>query len=268
MVEAGPEGAARAVEHSYVYVVSEEFIQERIELDGVELPDRWSISFSLSNLPDPGTRARALALRGLYEDIGFEPELESPTDDPIEFLDYLEEWLAGEQERISYEEDQQRQAERGRERDAEEFDQAMDLWIEEHGSYRLKTARSKRYKITSSYARDRGRKELPGFWIDTAGAAVYRERVDPSEEALRVEIGVEKHLSREGLDLPTRIVWLVEPPSGLAEVYEDSDLDDFLENEGFPQQETILVSGYLGRYEAFLPVDIDERAPLEAEGEE
>lgn len=259
MVEAGPRGAARTVEHAYEYSVSEEFIEERIELEGIELPRRWTINFSLQDLPDPGTRARALSLRRLYEELDGELELEAPTDDPIEFLERLEEWAGAEQELIDYEESQRRQFEMDKELEAKAFEQAMDVWIEKHGSYRLKTARKKRYKVTSSYARARGREELPGFWIDTAGVAGYRERVDPSGEALKTEANVEKFLSLGDLELRTRIVWLVSPPSALSEIYEDWE---------FEQQEAILVSGYLGRYEAFLPLDPDYRAPAEVEEED
>jgi hypothetical protein len=254
MVQAGPQGAARVVEHSYVYAVSDRFIEERIELEGVELPRQWTISFSLQDLPDPGTRSRALHLRKLFLELGRELELEAPTDDPIEFLDRLEEWVATERELLEYEEIQRRQAEEAREWEMQEFEGAMDAWIQERGSNRLKTSRRKRYKVTSSYARARGREELPGFWIDTAGSAEYRERVDPSAEALKIEANVEAFLSGHGLELQTRVIWLTEPPSGFGDTYEEWD---------FEQQEAIVISNYLGRYEAFLLIDSDYEAPRE-----
>jgi hypothetical protein len=256
MVEAGPRGTARVVEHSYAYTVSDAFIQERIELEGVELPNQWTISFSLQDLPDPGTRSRALALRRLYQDLEGEPQFEAPTDDPIEFLDRLEEWIASEKDLLDYEEGQRQQLELIAEQESREFEETMDAWIEYRGSYRLKTARKKRYKVTSTYARARGREELPGFWIDTAGSAKYRERVDPSAEALRAEGNIEEFLSQHGLQLQTRIIWLVEPPSGFEEVYDDWE---------FEQQEAILVTDYLGRYDAFLLIDTDYHAPVEVE---
>lgn len=258
MVKAGPKGAARVVEHSYAYAVSDEFIEERIELEGVELPREWTITFSLQDLPDPGTRSRALALRRLYLGLEGELQLETPTDDPIEFLDRLEEWIAAEKELVEYEEGQRRQFEQAREREGLEFEEEMDFWIQAQGSYRLKTARKKNYKVTSSYARARGREELPGFWIDTAGNAEYRERVDPSAEALKTEANIESFFSQHELDLRTRVVWLVEPPSGFDEVFEEWD---------FEQQEAILATKYLGRYDAFLLIDTDFQAPLHVEDE-
>ena len=130
-------------------------------------------------------------------------------------------------------------------------------------------ARSRNYKATSGYARERGRAELPQCWIDTAGVAEYRERVDPSTEALTLETEYENFLSRNGRNLRIRIVWLVEPPAGLAEMYEGIDVDQVLAGQPweFEQQETLLVTDFLGRYEAFMPVDSEVRAPVSVEGE-
>lgn len=267
MVDAGSEGDARVVEHSYIYVVSDQYIEDRIDLDGVELPKQWSIAFSLQDLPGPGFRQRARGLRKLYEEIGREPELDEPTNDPVEFLERLEEWLAGETERLSYEQHQREQAEVSHELEIQEFQDEMNDWIDREGSDRLKIAHRRRYKVTSTYARERGRAELPECWIDTAGVADYRERVDPSAEALRLETRLGEWLSHADLDLSTRIVWLVEPPSGLAEALDEVSEDELFEPE-FEQQEALLMAPYLGRYDAFMPVDRLHRAPTSVEQEE
>jgi hypothetical protein len=260
VVESRPAGDARIVAHSYTYVVPDEWIEDRIDIDGVELPRRWTIKFSLADLPDPATRQRARALRQLYEEIGIEPELDEPTEDPVEFLEQLERWLGVEQERLSYEQHQREQAELDRELEIQEFESEMNDWIEKEGSNRLKVARSKGYKVSSSYARERGMEDLPGFWVDTAGLASYRERVDPSFEALELENALEERLSRVELPLRTRVVWLVEPPSGLAEALEKAGEDEIFAPD-FEQQEAVLVARYLGRYDAFLLVDREHRAP-------
>lgn len=63
-------------------------------------------------------------------------------------------------------------------------------------------------------------------------------------------------------------MWLVEPPTGLAGLYENVNFDEEAFDGGgweFEQQEAILIPGYLGRYEAFLMVDHNARAPLDGE---
>lgn len=267
MVEAGPVGDTRVVQYTFTYTVGDSWIEDRMDIEGVALPKQWSIAFELSDLPNPGERQRARKLRELYQQLGGAAELNEPTDDPIEFLNHLEEWVAIEKERIDYESHQRRQAEIERELSAQNFEEDMDRWIEAHGSERLRAARARRYKVTGSYARARARKEIPGAWVDTSGRAEYRERVDPSKEALELESVFETFTAAQGRDLRMRIVWLVEPPTGLAEAYEEIDMGEVIAGEAneweFQQQEALLISGYLGRYEAFLMIDKDLRAPSE-----
>lgn len=270
MVEAGPVGDARVVKFIFRYTVSGEWIETRMDLEGIELPRQWSIAFELSDLPNPGERQRARKLWDLYEQFGGEAELEEPCDDPVEFLDHIEEWIAAEKERIDYEDHHRREAEHQRELVAQEFDRAMQQWIEAKGSDRMKAARARGYKVAGSYARARAREEIPGAWVDTSGRSIFRERVDPSSEALELEDAFERFAKLQDLELRTRIVWLVEPPTGLAELYEDVDFDEEAFDGGgweFKQQEAILITDYLGRYEAFLMVDHNARAPLDEEGD-
>jgi hypothetical protein len=263
MVEARPESAARPVEHEYTYLISDEFVRERIELEGVELPKRWLIKFALADLPSPGERSRALVLRRRREEFPGTPLLHRPVDDPVEFLDRLEKWIEEEGEQREQERELVRQEEIAAAAESTLFDDEMSRWISTYGSQRLKMARKKRYKVTSSYARARGRSELPGCWIDTAGLAEYRERVDPSAEALKTETRVEEYLAEVDVELATRIVWLVAPPSGLAETFGgDFGAENYWE---FEQQEAILLSSYLGRYEAFYFVDRAFHSPTTSE---
>lgn len=272
MVESGPRGDARVVEYAYIYQVSQEWIEERVDIEGIELPREWTIAFALSDLPDPNTRSRARRLHKQYLEIGRVPELESPTDDVLEFLDQLEQWLAVETEQLDQDRHRRHQEELDREIAAKAFDADMTGWIELRGSERMKIARRRGYKVTGSYARARAREELPGCWVDTSDRAEYRERVDPSANALRVESGFEDWLMANELNLRTRIVWLTSPPSGLAERYEGVDVGDVLSGDveewEFEQQEAVLISRYLGRYDAYLIVNSDLRAPATADGEE
>ncbi|MGE5282944.1 MAG: hypothetical protein ACM3N0_11625 [Chloroflexota bacterium] len=267
MVQAGPVGDGRVVEYNFTYTISDKWIEDRMDFDGIELPREWSIAFALRDLPDPSSRQRARKLWRIYHEFGGEAELDEPIDDPIEFMFQLEEWIASEEERIKYEDQLREQAEMQRELETRRFEQEMQAWIEARGSGRMKAARARGYKVNPSYARARGREELPGAWIDTSGRAEYRERVDPSAEALALEGEFEEWLERHGLELRTRIVWLVEPPTGFAEEYEDADFERVFEGVDavFEQQEALLISNYLNRYEAFLMIDEDLRAPVDEE---
>lgn len=269
MAESGPVGAERAVTYTFKYLVSDQFIEDRMDLSGTELPKIWLIKFSLADLPGPGLRQRARSLWQLHEELGEQmPELDAPTDEPVEFLEQLEQWLGEEQERRAQEYHRRQQEDLKRDREVAKFEEEMNDWIVARGSDRLKTARGRRYKVTSSYARERGREELPEFWIDTAGSASYRERVDPTSDALRVETRIEEWLDDLDPQLRSRIVWLTEPPSGLTEALE-AESDEFFDVE-LEQQEAILVAPYLGRYDALMPVDRLYRAPTSVDepGEE
>lgn len=148
-----------------------------------------------------------------------------------------------------------------------QFESDMEVWIEEYGSGRLRLARERGYKVTSSYAKERAARELPEAWIDTADRATWRERVDPTFDALKDETLVEKWMEQRGLPYSVQIVWLVEPPSSMAEIL-DRGTDDEPFGVEFEQQEALLIAGYLDRYNAFLPIDRDERAPIPDDADE
>jgi hypothetical protein len=272
MVEAGPRGDARVVKYTYTYTISDQWIEDRMDIEGIEMPKSWSISFSLADLPNPPERNRARRLWQMYQDIGQEPKLEAPTNDVLEFLNQFEEWAVLERERLAQEEHHRAQSEIDREIAVREFDREMADWIDRNGSPRMKTASKRGYKVTASYARARAREELPGCWVDTAGRAEFRERVDPSAGALQVESQLEDWLMASDLNLRIRIVWLTSPPSGLAERYEGIDIDEVIAGEvdewEFEQQEAVLITGYLHRYEAYLMVNQELQAPTSADEED
>lgn len=258
MSESSPEGDVRVVAHDYTYEVSDDWVERQIDQDGLEPPRRWHISFELRELPDAATRKRARLLRDAWREIPGIAQLAVPTDDPLEFLSLLEHWLESREDSAAA-----RSRLEARQRDEQRaFNEEMAAWIDRYGSARLRLASQRGYKVTSAYARARGKSELPGAWIDTADRASFRERVDPSSRALRLETDVRAAIEEQELGLSTKIVWLVEPPSSMTEHYEMLREDYFVE-EDFSQQEALLMTPFLGKYQAFLPVDPDERAPAD-----
>ncbi len=267
MVKAGPQEGARPIAHDYQYIVSEEWIQERIDAEGLEPSRFWHIAFELRDLPNRETRKRARELREAWQAIPGQMELPEPTEDPEAFLGLLEAWIAKQAE--------EREAEARAEADRalrshqvqSSFEAEMEEWLESFGSERVRLARERGYKVSSSYAKERARKELPEAWIDTAGRAVWRERVDPSMQALRMETKVLKWMEDRDMNLSSEIIWLVDPPSSMAEALAKPTPEEPFGAE-FEQQEALLIPNYLGKYNAFLPIDVDERAPVHVEDEE
>jgi hypothetical protein len=260
MAATGPQGRERVLEHEYRYSVADEWIERKIDETGIEPPKTWRIEFQLRELRDADVRRRARRLREMWSSIPGDMVLSEPTEDPEEFLDLLEAWIDERAEDVPPVGTVESKEVRRRMKLAD-FDLDMDHWIDEQGSERLKIARSRNYKITSSYAKERAREELPECWVDTAGKAISRERVDPSMRALRVETKFREWIESKDLGLGTRIVWLVKPPPSMAEFFEYEDEDLFDPESGFQQQEALLISDYLGKYNAYLPVQEEQRAP-------
>lgn len=262
MAQAGPQGSGRVVAHRYEYAVSDKWIQERIDEEGIQRPKVWEITFELRELPDADARRRARRLREAWEAVPGRMELREPTEDPVEFLDLVEEWADMEAETVLGAKNEEAEQEERKQQEQQEFEAEMGRWIPAHGSVRLKLARDRGYKIVSTYAKERGREELPECWIDTADRAQYRERVDPTIRALKVETSFRQWLDQKELDLQTWIIWLVQPPSAMLE-YRES-LEESLFIPEFEQQEALIIKGFLGKYDAFLLVDIDERVPRDS----
>lgn len=259
MAENGPRGGTRILQQRYRYAVSDTWIENQVDETGLQPPKTWQIQFQLRELRDAEARKRARALEDIWYSIPDDVELPEPIDDPERFLDLVEEWIEEHSDEVASSGEESGEARRRRR--IVDFDAEMDAWIEENGSDRLKLGRSRKYKVTSTYAIERGREELPRWWIDTAGKAGYRERVDPSKPALDVETNVRRWIAFNELGLEPRIVWLTSPPPAMAEYMEYGEGDPFDEQSEFEQQEALLIPGYLGRYSAYLPIDSGQRAP-------
>ncbi len=148
-------------------------------------------------------------------------------------------------------------AEKAREKaEAEAFRVAMEAWATQHGSPRLQQAINRGYKATRTYAEERAALEAPGWIVDVSDRAEWRDRVDPSAHALAAEeeaTALAKGLAALGSlasnQAHARVVWLTQLPMR-------SDWD-------VPQQEALVVRGYLGRYDLILPLGAPDEDAVE-----
>lgn len=254
-----PLGEPEAVNVSFQFTVSDEWIEEQLQETGVMMPQEWAVDFDLPDL-EPEVRASIIKAHRLYLQVPGFPELHAPVDDPSQFLGVIVDWLEAAARQTSYEESQSAALHAAETSRAAAFDEERDRWIGEVGSTRLRTAAERGYKVNRTYAIERAESEFPRFWVDTGNESDVRERTDPSEEALQLEDAVKAWISldsKRGV-LEPRIGWMVEAPRDLEAFAEENDwLID--------QQEVIAIRGYLGRYSLILPVDQDLARPVSGE---
>ncbi len=134
--------------------------------------------------------------------------------------------------------------------EAQAFRSTMEAWARDHGSDRLRRAIERGYKAVRTYAEERGALEAPGWIVDVADRATWKSRSDPSATALAAEaeaITMASELVRRGslpadqaADVRVGVVWLTRHPTAYS-------WDE-------PQQEAIVVRGYLGRYDLLRPL--------------
>jgi hypothetical protein len=229
------------VELEFEYDVADSYVETRIDHEGIKHPKRWAIVINLAeDVSDPETRRRIRAAHELYMAVDGYPELERPTDSAAEFLTAIRPWMGRKRNEIAGADPEVLAA---------EFEGGMRDWIAQSGSPRLRLAHDRGYKVNRLYALERAAVEFPGFYVDTSEAAEWRERTDPTAEALDAEGKVVDHLARYGDSrLTCRIVWLTTPPR---------DLRDRLKGlpRPFRSQEALLVRRFLGRYDLLMPVD-------------
>ncbi len=258
MVLAEPEGEPRVVAYQFRYEIADAYIEQSLDEEGIEQPKMWKITFELRDLPNAELRRRARAVQRAWTTTPGYPVLDKPTEDPVEFIEGAERWMAEATGDLTEHE----AAERGRSERREQFEQDKRAWIEEHGSSRLRRASKRDYKVNRLYAQERAAQEFPRFWLETSSDARWNERTDPSEAALDLEDRVRDGLEMRPGEMEVRIVWLTEPPAGMGSMaWNDLGLE-------WAEQEVILVQPYLGRYRLFLPVDTDLWRPTESDEEE
>lgn len=213
--------------------VSSAWIEEQIIATGRRPATVYRIDFDLSEIESSDLRRRlyaaARACQGLLETI----TLDRPEADPEAFARAIESWLML----------------TGRGLSPDQFAAEMQAWISEYGSARLRTAAARGYKVNATYARERAAIEYPKFWVHTGQEAIWTERTDPSDWALRVERTTLTQVRDSGRQLDVRIVWLRQPPADLA-----AHLDDV--GEVFESIEAIVIRPYLGRYTLVLPLGL------------
>lgn len=258
MVQTEPEGEPRVVECQFRYEIADAFIESALDEEGIELPKAWNIAFELRDLPNPELRRRARAVQDAWANTPGFPVLARPTEDPVEFIEGAERWMAETAGDLSEHE----ATERRRSESAALFEREKNAWIQEYGSTRLRRANKRDYKVNRLYAQERSNREFPFFWLETSSDARWGERTDPSERSLDLEDEVREELVSRGGEMDARIVWLTVPPTELASKWEIPELE-------WEEQEAILIQSYLGRYRLFLPVERSLwRSPLEADAEE
>jgi hypothetical protein len=244
MVNAQPEGEPHVVEYEFRYKVSNQYIEEALDQEGLEVSAFWKISFELRDLPTPELRRKARAVRRLWSTLDGYPEVAAPTEDPIEFVEAAERWV---QEAGATLDDPQSHEDLRSARSAE-FEETKNQWIAMFGSTRLRRANDRGYKVNRLYAQERLAAEFPTAWLDTSAKSIWRERTDPTEEALDLEDDFASKIQALDPHLEVKIVWLVSPPPELRETYEVPGLE-------WDSQEAILIRPYLGRYSLYVPVD-------------
>lgn len=100
-------------------------------------------------------------------------------------------------------------------------------WVEANGSDYLKTALQLGYNVNRTYVEDRAAAEHPGFVVDYRDEYSWRERINPSDAALKYVAA----LVDSGID--AEVVWLTDVPG----------------DDEFEACEAIVICEYLGRYD-------------------
>lgn len=127
-----------------------------------------------------------------------------------------------------------------RERKSEMYKKEKAAWINKNGSEKLKKAYKLGYDCQRSYVLERSGIEFPEYIVDFNNTAHFKERVNPSLEALEE---VEELLDK-GYD--AEIVWLTDKPTN--DVNDDDE--DYYDNY-FNPREAIRIKNYLGGYDLY-----------------
>lgn len=222
---------------SFRFKVDEAWIEEQIVATGKRPASIHELEIPLVEVDKPTLRRRLLHAERLLKALATTlPILPRPETDPKRFVEAVESWLA----------------EASRPPTADEFGDEMRAWVDEHGSERLRMAVERGYKVNATYARERAALEFPGFWVDTSGAAKWRDRTDPSLRALELETATAHESNANHVSgVQIFIVWLIEPPTDLARWLDERD-------EVFDSGESLVVLNYLGRYTLVRPIDLPE----------
>jgi len=118
------------------------------------------------------------------------------------------------------------------------WDAEMRRWAAEQGSDHLKLCLEGGYRCDRIYVLERAAVERPGWIVDFYDRAGWKERTNPSLEALI-------QARDETIDTtPVRVVWITAPPRA-------DPGEEFGEELGeeFEPREGLVICGYLGKYD-------------------
>lgn len=246
MAKITPARSPRPASLELPFRVSQDWLTAQLKATGMRIAASHKLSFSLDEVPQP-LREQALMIeerrRTLGETAALEPVVDHlDQDDPLANLPAVLTSWSHALDALEAEAADRRKLQATQEALEQEssaaFHSAMEQWVAEHGSRRLKLAIGRGYRIAGAYARERAATEFPGFMVDVTDDAAWSNRANPSEEALDKESEALARVKALGIDLQVKIVWLTEPPK-----------DFWADHSGFQPAEAIAVRRYLGRYD-------------------
>ncbi|HEV2813742.1 MAG TPA: hypothetical protein VGW10_10870 [Solirubrobacteraceae bacterium] len=213
----------------FMLKLSPEAIERHVVERGTQPAEDHTFWVDLTELPTLELRKRVFEAHRAYMAKSGLPPLDAPTEDLETLLEAIETWVRSDPPA----------------RDA--FATEMRAWVDAHGSDRLKLMVERGYKANQTYARERAASEFPVYWVDTNESARWRERTDPSAEALALETAERTYAATVSQDLSPLIVWLTDPPAHLDQALTAKGVD-------FVAGESIHIAKYLGRYSLYLPL--------------
>jgi hypothetical protein len=256
MAKVEPLSKGEPVVLEFECAVDDAWVEHMIDTSGVKPPRDWNVQFDLREIDTPPLRR---ALREAYQDYNawtdWFPVLPYPIEDAQEAAVALVEAVEAERRRRDDEAAAADAVERERQELVTAFEEDRGEWIKIYGSRRLQMAAARRYEINRLYAIERAALEFPGAWVDTGRDCRWRERANPTEDALLLEDAVHGHMQALGLALSHRVVWVHEWPRAA--------VDHISENTPYlpAADEALRIHDWLGRWDLFLSVDPDYRAP-------
>jgi hypothetical protein len=244
MPDVQPAHPSRAVTVAFEFDIDPRWVEQQVLDTGRRPAKRVKIEIALPEVEDPAQRQMLLEAHRFYLQRPEYPMLPELTEDLETVLRVIQSWVLAMQQGNPPA------------RPFDAFEEEKRSWVHTHGSPRLRQAIERDYKANRTYAEERAAKEYPPFWVDTSDDAAWKDRGDPSEEALFVEGQVAHAMVEQGHNYECRIKWLTKPPRDMADW-----LDETL--EAFEGQEAVVIFEYLGRYDLILPVDPEWRKAVE-----
>jgi hypothetical protein len=113
------------------------------------------------------------------------------------------------------------------------------VWIEAHGSDRLRRAFEGGYEVGRLYTIERAKSDAPGWTVDFYDKAEWQDRPSPTIN----ELDAADEAAKLGLG-PARIVWLTSPPKD----YPGRDQWYYEKAGDFERGVALIIEDYQGKY--------------------